>query len=115
MVLEQGKYDAALKMLEEARRDFEQLGMLGEVTYVSLDIAETLLQLGRGSDVLSMCREVLSLQAQAGVASPQPQMAALSYISEVTAMGQLTPTVIRTVRERLKNESPALLFAYPPN
>ncbi|HVR40278.1 MAG TPA: tetratricopeptide repeat protein [Thermoanaerobaculia bacterium] len=117
LLLEQNSYDAALALLEDARGDFEVLGMHGEVTFVSLDIAETLLRLGRTPEVVHLCRSVLTLHSEAGLASSQPTMAALSYITEVASMGQLTPAVVHTVRDRLKQASnaPTLLFASPPN
>ncbi|MDP9194280.1 MAG: tetratricopeptide repeat protein [Acidobacteriota bacterium] len=109
-----GKYQDAVPILRQTWREFEQLDMIGDAGLVALELAETLLVLGQGDEVPSICRDVIGQFTRAGMASRA--MTALSFLREAVAMGQATPNLVQHVSaflRKLPAEQPRL-FAPPP-
>jgi tetratricopeptide (TPR) repeat protein len=109
-----GKYADAAPTLQQAWREFESLDMIGEAGLVALELAETLLVLGRADEVPAICRDLIAQFTRAGMASRA--VTALSFLREAVAIGQGTPSLVRHVYSFLR-ELPAeqpRLFAPAP-
>jgi tetratricopeptide (TPR) repeat protein len=117
LLAQQGKFGQALALLEAVRSDFQELGMRGEVTFVSIDQAEMLVQLGRKRDVAVLCRAVLAAHTDVAIASAEAQSTILAYLCEAAEEGRVTVKVVNDVRQRLRYQQrqAAQLFAYLPD
>lgn len=111
--MRQTRYDAALQILQLLRREFEELGMSHDLACASVDMAESLLGLGRPEEVAPLCRHAIEYFRVAGLAYSTGAMTALAYLQEAAADGSLTLNDVAEVRvfvERLSRE-PNVVFA----
>ncbi len=109
-----GKPDDGVRLLRQAKADFEILEMAIEAGVVALVIAETLLALGQPHDVPEMCHNLVARFEAAGLHSNA--LAALAFLQDAATAGRATPTLVRSVREFLEAlpRQPDLAFAPPP-
>lgn len=108
------KYDEAATILQQTWREFESLDMIGEAALVALELAETLLVLGRPDEVPAICRDLIAQFTRAGMASRA--VTALSFLREAVAIGQGTPSLVRhvyTFLRELPAEQPRLFAPAP--
>lgn len=113
VMMRQAKYDAALRLLNPLRDEFEELGMSHDLACVSIDTAESLLAIGRSDQVAELCRRAIEYFRTAGLTYSTGAMTALAYLHEVAMDGRLTTNDVAEVRmfvERLP-EKPNLIFA----
>lgn len=113
VMMRQGKYDAALQILNPLRDEFEELGMSHDLACASIDTAESLLAIGRSDQVAELCRRAIDYFRTAGLAYSTGAMTALAYLHEAATNGRLTTKDVAEVRmfvERLP-QKPNLIFA----
>jgi tetratricopeptide (TPR) repeat protein len=112
----QGRHFDALPLYTELRQEFEELEMANEVALLSLDMSESLLALGRHSEIGEVCKASLGYFAEAGLAHTEPALRGLAYLQEAAAAGRLTPAAIRGVRAFIlaPTDQPERLFVEPP-
>jgi tetratricopeptide (TPR) repeat protein len=107
VLMRQTKYDAALKVLNPLLSDFEELGVSHDLACASLDIAESLLAIGRVDEVAGLCRRAIEYFRVSGLAYTTEAMTALAYLQEAAVAGRLTVrdvAEVRVVVERFAHE-----------
>lgn len=109
----QGKYEQALSLYDELRPEFEECGMANDVAMISLDIAETLLTIGRTDEIGEVCRKAMVYFVASNLSQTEPALRALAYVQEALVAGRVTPAAIRGIRAFLlaPTEEPVRLFA----
>jgi tetratricopeptide (TPR) repeat protein len=113
VLMRQSRYAAALQILNPLRAELEELGMSDDLACVSIDMAESLLAVGRSQEVAALCRQAIKYFRKAGLAYSTGAMTALAYLQETAVDGRLTVNVVDQVRvffERLPHE-PDVVFA----
>jgi tetratricopeptide (TPR) repeat protein len=113
VLMREGKYDDALTILDPLRTEFADLGMSHDLACASIDVAESLLALGRVDEVAVLCRHAIRYFDTAGLAYSTGAMTALAFMQEAAADSRLTVddvAEVRTFFERL-SRSPNLAFA----
>jgi tetratricopeptide (TPR) repeat protein len=113
VMMRQGKYDAALQILNPLQDEFEELGMSHDLACVSIDTAESFLAIGRFDQVAELCQRAIEYFRTAGLTYSTGAMTALAYLHEVAMNGRLTTNDVAEVRmfvERLP-QKPNLIFA----
>ena len=113
-LLNAGRPADAIPVFRKVWREFEQLDMISDGGLAALELAEALLATNQPSEVPAICREVIAQFTRAGMASRA--ITALSFLREAIAIGQASTSIVRHVREFLR-ELPAeqpRLFAPPP-
>ena len=113
VMMRKGAHESALKLFERLRGSFAELGMLHEVAYVAVDMAETLLVLNRSAEVPVLCRSAMDFFATEGIAASTGALTALAYLDEAAASGHLTIKDVSEVRfffDNLQTQR-TLLFA----
>ena len=111
--MRRGNYDSALEILTPLRAELEELGMAHDLACASTDTAESLLALGRLSEVAAMCQRAIEYFDNGGLAYSTGAMTALAYLREAAIAGRLTIPDVDDVRiffERLP-QKPTLVFA----
>jgi tetratricopeptide (TPR) repeat protein len=103
----------AITVLREAWREFDSLELEIDGALVALDLVEALLINRDLDDVPAICRTLLERFARSGMNAPAT--AALAYLREAVAAGQVTRTLVRHVHKFLRQlpQEPQLLFAPP--
>lgn len=114
VVLHGGKPSDALHRLRNVTAAFEELGMVANVAFVGLDMADALLMLNRPEQVSKVAAHSFRSLKNAGILTSA--LTALAYLKEAAASGQLSPNVIQGVRTFLRRaeRNPELIFAPPP-
>lgn len=117
VLIAQQRYPAALQMLNELRREFEELGMANDLACVALDMAEVLLALGKYSEISAVCRSAMNYFQRAQLTSSEVAMTAVTYLSEVAGAGKLTNTIVRDLRRAFLTDSkpPLLMQVHAPS
>lgn len=95
-----GRIEEALPIFELTWKDFETYGMESDAALVGLELAEALLVLGRPERVPQICRSILDRFTATGMTSRA--ITALAFLREAVAMGQAKPTLVRHVRDFLR-------------
>ncbi len=115
ILLSEGAWEKALPVFEAVRSEFAEADLFHEVALVSVDIAENLLMLGRGLEVIPFCQQAMDYFAKAGLAYTAGALTALAYLTEAAQAQTLTRTALRHVRGYFEvlPKQPQLLFAYP--
>jgi len=111
VLLLQGKYENALKVLADVREACEESMMFHDVALVTIDMAQALSVLGRTDRVLELCRSAASYFQSSGLEESEGALTALALIREAAASGRLTDELIANARVRAERK-PQLLFAY---
>lgn len=111
VLLLQGKYEEALKVLTDVRKACEESLMLHDVALVTIDMAQALSVIGSPSRVIELCRTATEYFASAGLAGSEGALTALGLIREAAASGRLTQELIAEARFRAERK-PKLQFAY---
>jgi tetratricopeptide (TPR) repeat protein len=114
-LMRQGKYDAALKLLDPVRRDLQELGLAHDVACSALDVAECLLATDRAAEVDALCRTATSYFKRVALQYSTGAMTALAYVQEAAASRRLRVQDLATVRVFVESlrKTPQLLFAPP--
>jgi tetratricopeptide (TPR) repeat protein len=110
VLMRQSRYDDALKVLNPLLGEFEELGVSHDLACASVDIAESLLALGRVGEVAGLCRRAIEFFRVSGLAYTTEAMTALAYLQEAALTGRLTVNDVAEVRvvvERYRKGSPA--------
>jgi tetratricopeptide (TPR) repeat protein len=92
-----GRHSDALKVLEQAQKELEALGMENDAALAALVRVEALLATGRPDEVPAICRSLIDRFTRAG--NGGAAMTALAFLRETVATGHATPTSVRHVRE----------------
>jgi len=116
LFMKQSKHEQAVKLLQELRQEFEDVGMTNDVAMASLDISESLLSLGRIAEISDVCRAAMAYFAAAGLSQTEPALRGLAFIQEAAIQGRVSADVIRGVRAfiQMPSSEPNLLFARLP-
>jgi tetratricopeptide (TPR) repeat protein len=99
-----GRSEEALPIFDQTWKEFEGHGMESDAALVALELAEALLVLGRSERVPQICRTILDRFTAAGMTSRA--ITALAFLREAVAIGHGQPSLVRHVREFLR-ELPA--------
>src|SRR5258706_6848216 len=113
VLMRQGRYDSALRILNPLRTEFEELGMSHDLACASTDTAESLLAIGRPAEVAAMCQKAIEYFRTAGLSYSTGAMTALAFLQEAASAGSLTMPDVHDVRlffERLP-QKPSLVYA----
>jgi tetratricopeptide (TPR) repeat protein len=111
-----GRLTQAYQRLQSINVDLESLGMTSEAAVNALEIAELLLAEERYAEVDQICRRAMDSFRQAGVEYTARALTALAYMQEAAQNHRVTPALVQTVREYIRQlpAQPNLLFAPPP-
>jgi tetratricopeptide (TPR) repeat protein len=100
MLVMGGEVVEGVRILREAWRAFEQVGMELEAALVGLEIAEALLATGESEEVPSICRAILDRFVSEGMTSRA--ITALSFLREAVAAEKASPDLVRTIHSFLR-------------
>lgn len=116
MLAEAGRVSDACQRLRNLTREMEQRGMTSEAALASLDVAELLLAQNRYEEVDEICRSTMQVFERAGLAYTTRALTALAFLQESASRRRPDPTVVRHVREYIRQlpAQPNLLFAPAP-
>lgn len=108
-----GRPRIAVSRLRSVRNELLALGAATDAALVSLDLMETLLELGKPRDVQSAARDVVELFKEHGMLTGA--LTAADYLKQASAMRSLTPGIIDYVRKYLRRvaEEPDFEFVAP--
>ncbi|HEX3578708.1 MAG TPA: hypothetical protein VHY33_09110 [Thermoanaerobaculia bacterium] len=98
VMMRQAKYDAALRILNPLRDEFEELGMSHDLACASIDAAECFLAISRSDQVAELCRRAIAYFRNAGLTSSTGAMTALAYLHEAATNGRLTAKDVAEAR-----------------
>lgn len=117
MLGEAGRLTDAYERLSAIMGDMERLGMISESALNALSLAELLLAENRFSEVEELCRTAMQAFERGGLGYTGRALTALAYIQEAARQRTANQTLVRNVREYLRElpSSPNRLFAPPPN
>jgi hypothetical protein len=103
-----------LRRLREVAAAFEQLGMVTDAALAGLDMADALLVLGRAEQIAKVSEHSFRILKKAGVLTGA--LAALAYMKETAAKGQLDAKFIQDIRTFLRRaeRDPEMSFVPPP-
>jgi hypothetical protein len=95
----------------------EQLGMTSEAALAGLDVAELLLAQNRYEEVVEICRSTMQAFELAGLSYTSRALTALAYIREAACQRRADRTLVRYVRDYIRElpRQPNLLFAPAPD
>jgi tetratricopeptide (TPR) repeat protein len=113
----QRRHSEALQILPEIQQEFRSLGMAVDVALVAVDMAESLLALGRVSEIPAPCGIAMDYFRSAKLAYTEGALVALATLREAAAHRTLTVADVRDFRsffERLSRE-PQVMHASPPS
>ncbi|HXI12100.1 MAG TPA: tetratricopeptide repeat protein [Thermoanaerobaculia bacterium] len=96
-----GEWEAGLARLRETAVEFEQAGMFSTSGLVKLEIAELLLAMGKGPEVVAVCSDLVQQFRAAGMATSA--ITAAAYLQEAASSGHVTAAMFKSVRERLED------------
>lgn len=111
-----GRLQDAFERLTEIMTDMERLGLVSESALNALCLAELLLAEDRYQEVESLCRTAMQAFEGAGLGYTTRALTALAYIHEAAQKRIASQTLVRSVREYIRElpSKPHLLFAPPP-
>src|SRR4051812_31457019 len=98
VLMRQSRYDDALNVLNPLLNEFEELGVAHDLACVSVDIAESLLAVGRVAEVAGLCRRAIEFFRVSGLAHTTEAMTALAYLQEAAVAGRLTVNDVAEMR-----------------
>jgi tetratricopeptide (TPR) repeat protein len=115
LLVSSGKFEEGVVRLRQTREEFRSLSMEMDAALASLDLAEALLALGEGEEIPALCSDLVSIFAREGMNSNAA--VALAYLREAVASKEVTPALVRHVREYLEDlpRQPARAYAPPPS
>ncbi|MEA2571337.1 MAG: hypothetical protein QOI24_3338 [Acidobacteriota bacterium] len=114
VLLLEGRYSEASRLLCTVKDNYERLNVYDKAAMAAVDGAEASLMLGRGTEVMELCRHAVQFFERSGVPYSQNAMTALSLMHEAAQSGALDSIAVRRVRNYLEilPHRPTLLFAY---
>ena len=117
MLAEAGRVADACERLRVLTREMKHLGMTIDAALVSLDVAELLLAQNRYEEVEEICRSTMQAFEAAGLSYTTRALTALAYIREAASQRRADRTIVRDVREYIRElpRQPKLLFAPGPD
>lgn len=96
-----GRHEEAIVLLWQVWEELDALGMEGEGTFFALVLAESLLISGRADEVPKIARLLLERCNRAGMTAGA--MTALAFLRESVASGDVTPVLVRHVRDFVRD------------
>lgn len=116
MLAEAGRVVDACERLRVLTQEMKHLGMTIDAALVSLDVAELLLSQNRYEEVEDICRSTMRAFEAAGLSYTTRALTALAYIREAASQRRADHTLVRDVREYIRElpRQPNLLFAPGP-
>jgi tetratricopeptide (TPR) repeat protein len=105
-----GDLKESVDRLRAAKAACEQLGMADEAANVTLDLMESLLLLGRSSEISSLCSEVMRYYKRAG--KVHQALTAAAFLKEAASAGTIRPETVNHVRRFVEelDRRPELVF-----
>jgi tetratricopeptide (TPR) repeat protein len=115
ILVRQGRYKEADRVLTDVIAAFEGLYMREDVILARLDRAEVLIIQQRFEEVIVICHEVVDELRRAHLAHTVRALTAVSYLTEAALARKATPALARQVRDFVRDvrTQPTLLFAPP--
>jgi tetratricopeptide (TPR) repeat protein len=113
----QQRHAEALQILPAIQEEFRDLGMAVDVALVAVDMAESLLALGRVNEIAHACVVAMDYFRSAHLAYTEGALTALATLREAGTRSTLTVADVRDFRaffERLPSE-PRTMYASPPS
>src|SRR5947209_2429730 len=98
-----GRYSEAIPLFRTSWKQLESLEMESDAALTALELAETLLVVGRTDEVPAICRTLIERFTRAGMG--RSAMTALAFLRETVATGHATPALVRHVHEFLRDVS----------
>ena len=98
-----GRYSEAIPLFRTSWKQLESLEMESDAALTALELAETLLVVGRTDEVPAICRTLIERFTRAGMGGSA--MTALAFLRETVATGHATPALVRHVHEFLRDVS----------
>ena len=96
-LVEAGRPNDAIVVLEKAFKELEALGMQGDANLAALTLVEALYAAGRRAEVPAICRILVDRFVRAKIQGPA--LIALSFLRETVATGHATTAVVRHVHD----------------
>src|ERR1044071_811112 len=114
VALHSGKPSEAVQRLRDVIAQFEGIGMVSDAALAGVDMSEALLVLERWEEIAKVAAHAFRVLKKAGHLTGA--LTALAYLKGAAANRQLTPKVLKVVREYLRRveREPDLLFVPPP-
>jgi len=114
VLLRSGKQSEAIRRLRDVAAEYETRGIVTDAALVGLDIADALLALGHGRQIVELTTHLFRAFTNAGMLTGA--LTAIAYLKEAAAAGTLTKDDVEIVRKfmRRAERQPALLFVPPP-
>jgi tetratricopeptide (TPR) repeat protein len=114
VVLYGGKASDAVRLLRDVIARLEGIGRVTNVALAGIDLSEALLVLDRWEEIVKVATHAFRVLKKAGHLTGA--LTALAYLKEAAAKRQLTPEVLKAVREYLRRveREPDLLFVPSP-
>jgi tetratricopeptide (TPR) repeat protein len=114
VVLNSDKASDAARRLRDVIAAFEGIGRVTNAALAGIDLSEALLVLERWDEIVKVAAHAFRVLKKAG--NLTGALTALAYLKEAAAKRELTPEVLKAVREYLRRveRKPDLLFAPPP-
>ena len=97
----EGDLDEAIARIDDARRAFEDMGVINDAAIARLELAEVLLLAERPDEVPDLLRNVVVSFTSEGIM--QNAKIALAYLREAVDAGAVEPRIIRHVRDYLED------------
>lgn len=105
-----GDLESAIAIIDDARRSFEELGVVNDAALARLELAEVLLLAERPSEVPALLRDIVVSFTSEGIM--RNATIALAYLREAAESGALEPRLVCRVRDYLEElpADPAAVF-----
>jgi len=104
-LLAQGRFDDAVRVLEEVRNGFSGCAMANDVAMVTLDIANALIAVGRTKEIVDQCRCALEYFAAANLEQTSSAAMAVMFLREAAIAGEVDSRVLDEARHHFHVES----------
>jgi tetratricopeptide (TPR) repeat protein len=114
VVLHGGRYEDAVRRLDDVMLKFHELGMTTDAALVALDMADALLALGQTRRLNEVTTRAFRKCREAGMF--RGAMTALGYLKEAAGSGRIDTALIGAVRAYIRrvDREPELIFVPPP-
>jgi len=114
LVVHGGKRTDGIQRLRDVQVEFERLGMIHDVGFVGLDLAEALLTIGETKQIAQLASRIFNIFKDAGVIPAA--LTAFAYMKESASRSALTSEKIDAIRTFLTRaqRQPEIVFV-PPN
>jgi len=110
-----GNVDQSISQLRAVKQACESSGMADEAANASLDLMESLLVLGRESEIASLCSDVMRYYRRAG--KVRQALTAMAFLKQAATTGTIRIETVKHVRRFVEvlDRQPELLFVPLPD